>query len=97
MTVQEKVSPTADEQVTTQQLLKMVKALSDQNKALEAKVGEQATRSEGQVDYYMCNACGARLPNGERCKKHPNDAVHGVGVVFNPRTNSVRIGAVSTS
>jgi len=97
MATQEKVDPKIDEQVTTQQLLKMVKALTDSNKALELKVGEQATRSEGQVDYYMCNACGVRLKPGERCTQHPADKVHGMGIVFNPRTNSVRLGAVSKS
>ena len=83
--------------VSNEQLLSMVKALQDKNTALETKLGDKVTREENQVDYYHCNACGKRLKKGERCPDHPREQVVGMGIVFNPRTNSVRTGSVSRS
>jgi len=86
-----------NETVTTEQLLKMVRALTESNEKLSAKVNDQATRTEGQVDYYHCNMCGERLSPGTRCKRHPDETVMGIGIVFNPRSNTVRMGPVSKS
>jgi hypothetical protein len=86
-----------DETVTTDQLLKMVKDLQATVDTQAKKLGEQATRTAGQVDFYHCNLCGEHLKAGERCKRHPDEVVMGVGAVFNPYDNTVRMGPVSKS
>lgn len=98
MSTEKKTTDAAKEEaVTNEQLMKMVRALQESNDKLAAKVNEQTTREAGQVDYYHCNACGVRLKQGERCKIHPDEVVMGVGVVFNPNENTVRMGAVTKS
>ena len=86
-----------DEPVTNDQLLKMVRDLQATVDTQAKKLGEQATRTAGQVDFYHGNLCGTHVKAGERCARHPDETVIGVGAVFNPYDNTVRMGPVSKS
>lgn len=89
--------PEVNAEPTIADLVKIVGELQRKNDALEAKVTDAAATAAGEVDFYQCNACGVHLDNGARCKTHPDEQVNGIGNVFNPLANTVRLGMVSRS
>lgn len=86
-----------DNEPSIADLVKIVGELQRKNDALEAKVTDAAATVAGTIDYYQCNACGVHLENGKRCPQHPNEQVNGIGNVFNPVANTVRLGMVTRS